>query len=112
MDEEMEQEEKDEKNVEEKMKEEKPGEGQSDSDEDENLLATAPGEEEGEDVEETVTTELLKDTDEIETKQQAQPSEFGQQRTLNIAHAQTAAQHQSNGSYEARMSGICGEWRD
>ena len=41
-----------------------------------------------------------------------QPSECGQQRTLNIVHAQTAAQEQSNGSYEARMSGKCGEWRD
>ena len=35
----------------------------------------------------------------------SQPSECGQQRTLNIVHAQTAAQQQSNGSYEARMSG-------
>ena len=42
----------------------------------------------------------------------AQPSECGQQRTLNIVHAQAAAQHQSNGSYEASMSGICGDWRD
>ena len=42
----------------------------------------------------------------------AQPPECGQQHTLNIAHAQAAAQHQSNGSYEARMSGICEEWRD
>ena len=41
-----------------------------------------------------------------------QPSECGQQRTLNIVHAQTAAQQQSNGSYEARMSGKCWEWRD
>ena len=41
----------------------------------------------------------------------AQPSECGRQRTLNIIHAQTAAQQQSNGSYEARMSGKCGEWR-
>ena len=43
---------------------------------------------------------------------QPQPSECGQQRTLNIVHAQTAAQQQSNGCYEARMSGKCGEWRD
>ena len=42
----------------------------------------------------------------------AQPSECGRQRTLNIVHAQTAAQQQSNGSYEARMSGKCGEWRE
>ena len=42
----------------------------------------------------------------------AQPSECGRQATLNIVHAQTAAQQQSNGSYEARMSGKCGEWRD
>ena len=41
-----------------------------------------------------------------------QPSECGRQRTLKIVHAQTAAQQQSNGSYEARMSGKCGEWRD
>ena len=41
-----------------------------------------------------------------------QPSECGRQRTLNIVHAHTAAQQQSNGSYEARMSGKCGEWRD
>ena len=41
-----------------------------------------------------------------------QPSECGRQCTLNIVHAQTAAQQQSNGSYEARMSGKCGEWRD
>ena len=32
--------------------------------------------------------------------------------TLNIVLAQTAAQQQCNGSYEARMSGKCGEWRD
>ena len=42
----------------------------------------------------------------------SQPSECGRQRTLNIVHAQTAAQQKSNGSYEARMSGKCGEWRD
>ena len=42
----------------------------------------------------------------------SQPSECGRQRTLNIVHAQTAAQQQSNGSYESRMSGKCGEWRD
>ena len=44
----------------------------------------------------------------------AQPSEYGRQRTLNIVHAQTAAQQQSNGSYEARnrMSGKFEEWRD
>ena len=41
-----------------------------------------------------------------------QPSECGRQRTLNIVHAQTAAQQQSNGSFEARMSGKCGEWRE
>ena len=41
----------------------------------------------------------------------AQPSECGQQHTLNVVHSQTAAQQQSNGSYEARMSGKCGEWR-
>ena len=40
------------------------------------------------------------------------PSEYGQQHTLNILNAQTAAQHQFNGSYEARMSGKFGEWRD
>ena len=45
-------------------------------------------------------------------KRAAKPSECGQQRTLNIVHAQTAAQQQSNGSYEARMSGKCGKWRD
>ena len=39
----------------------------------------------------------------------SQPSECGQQRTLNIVHAQTAAHHQSNGSYKARMSEKCGE---
>ena len=42
----------------------------------------------------------------------SQPSECGRQPTLNIVHALTAAQQQSNGSYEARMSGKCGEWRD
>ena len=42
----------------------------------------------------------------------AQPSECRRQCTLNIVNAQTAAQQQSNGSYEARMSGKCGEWRD
>ena len=41
-----------------------------------------------------------------------QPSECGRQRTLNIVHAQAATQQQSNGSYEARMSGKCGEWKD
>ena len=41
-----------------------------------------------------------------------QPSECGRQRTLNNVHAQTAAQQQSNRSYEARMSGKCGEWRE
>ena len=38
-----------------------------------------------------------------------QPSECGRQRTLNIVNAQTAAQQQSNGIYEARLSGKCGE---
>ena len=33
-------------------------------------------------------------------------------RTRIIVCAQTAAQQQSNGSYEARMSRKCGEWRD
>ena len=72
MEQEMEQEEKGDKNIEEKMEEEKRGEGQSesDSDEDKSLLAPAPGEEEGGDVEETVTAELLKDNDEIKMKQQ------------------------------------------
>ena len=42
----------------------------------------------------------------------AQPSECGRQRTLNIVHAQIAAQQQSNGSYEARMSRKYREWRD
>ena len=42
----------------------------------------------------------------------AQSSECGRQRTLNIVHAQTVAQQQSNGSYEAKISGKCGEWRD
>ena len=46
------------------------------------------------------------------TTQHAQPSACGRQHTLNIVHAQTAAQQQFNGSYEARMSGKCGEWRD
>ena len=41
-----------------------------------------------------------------------QPSECGRQRTLNIVHAQTDAQQQSNGSYEAWMSWKYGEWRD
>ena len=74
----MEQEEKGDKNVEEKMEEEKPGEGQSesDSDEEENLLAADPGEEEGGDVEETVTDELLKDNDEIEMEQQEEVKEI------------------------------------
>ena len=39
--------------------------------------------------------------------QGSQPSECGRQRTLNIVHTQTAAQQQSNGSYETRMSGKC-----
>ena len=43
---------------------------------------------------------------------ESQPSECGGQRTLNIVHAQTAGQQQSNGSYEAKMSGKCGERRD
>ena len=43
---------------------------------------------------------------------QSQPSECGRQRTPNIVHAQTAAQQQSNGSYEARMFRKCVEWRD
>ena len=42
----------------------------------------------------------------------SQPSKCGRQHTLNIVHAQTAAQQKSNGSSEARMSGKCGEWRD
>ena len=42
----------------------------------------------------------------------SQPYECGRQRTLNIVRAQTAAQQQSNGSYEASMSGKCGEWSD
>ena len=47
MDEGMEQEEKDNETIEEEMEEEKTGGGQSKSDEEENLLATAPGEDEG-----------------------------------------------------------------
>ena len=39
----------------------------------------------------------------------SQPSECGQQRTLNIVDAQTAAQQQLNKSYGARMFGKCGE---
>ena len=31
---------------------------------------------------------------------------------LGLTNAQTAAQHQYNVSYEARMSGKCGEWRN
>ena len=45
-------------------------------------------------------------------KKRSQPSECGRQHTLNIVHAQTAAQQQSIESNEARMSGKCGEWRD
>ena len=33
-------------------------------------------------------------------------------RTRIIVNAQTAAQQQSNGSYEARRSRKCGEWRN
>ena len=33
-------------------------------------------------------------------------------RTRIIIHAQTAAQQQSNGNFDARMSEKCGEWRD
>ena len=33
-------------------------------------------------------------------------------RTRITVHAQTAAQQQSNGNFEARMSEKCGEWRD
>ena len=40
------------------------------------------------------------------------PPPLLQLHTRIIVHAQTAAQQQSNGSYEARMSGKCGEWRD
>ena len=32
--------------------------------------------------------------------------------TMITVHAQTAAQQQSNGNFEARMSEKCGEWRD
>ena len=42
----------------------------------------------------------------------AQPSECGRQRTLNIVHAQTAAQQQSNGSYEAWIKDTVCEVRD
>ena len=45
-------------------------------------------------------------------KAKAQPSECGQQCTLNKVNAQSVAQQQSNRSYEARMSGKCGVWRD
>ena len=38
----------------------------------------------------------------LRAKPEAQPSECGRQRTLNIVHAQTAAQQQSNVSYEAK----------
>ena len=48
----------------------------------------------------------------IPASQYPQTSECGRQRTLNMVHAQTAAQQQSNGKIEARMSGKCGEWRD
>ena len=45
----------------------------------------------------------------VEQLRLPQPSECGRQRTLNIVHAQTAAQQQSNGSYEAMMSEKCGD---
>ena len=35
-----------------------------------------------------------------------------QLHTRITGHAQTAAQQQSNGNFEARMSEKCGEWRD
>ena len=40
------------------------------------------------------------------------PPSLLQMHTRIIVHAQTAAQQQPNGSYEARMSQKCGEWRD
>ena len=40
------------------------------------------------------------------------PPPLLQLRTRIMVHAQTAARQQSNGSYEARMSGKCREWRD
>ena len=42
----------------------------------------------------------------------AQPSECGWQRTLNIIHAQTAAQQQYDESFQARMFGKCEAWRN
>ena len=41
-----------------------------------------------------------------------QSSECGRQGILNIVHAHTAVQQHPNGSYEAKMSGKCEEWRD
>ena len=60
-----------------------------------------------------VATELvLSSIGGIVNKCRPQPSEYGRQSSLNIVHAQSAAQQQSNGSYEGRMSGKCGEWRE
>ena len=50
--------------------EEQSGEVKSGSDEEEHLLDTAAGEEEGEDVEDNITDELLEETDEVEEKKE------------------------------------------
>ena len=53
----------------------------------------------------------IRDVQLIQPSSRAQPSECGRQHTLISVHAQTAAQQQSNGNSEARMSEKCGEWR-
>ena len=55
---------------EEMEEEEQSGEVKSGSDEEEHLLDTAPGEEEGEDVEDNITDKLLEETNEVEEKKE------------------------------------------
>ena len=76
MDKGMEQEEKEDKTIEEDMEEEKIGGGQSERDE-KNLLATAPGEDEGDNQEETVIDKFLEYTEEVEEGEQEEVKEIG-----------------------------------
>ena len=55
---------------EEMEEEEQPREGKGGNDEDEQLLDTAPGEEEGDNIDDNITYKMLEDTEEVKEKQE------------------------------------------
>ena len=78
MDERMEQQEEGDKDTEPsegEMEEKKPGEGKANSDEEDHLLETAPGEEEGEDLGDNIANKLIEDQEEVKMKQQEEVKE-------------------------------------